>query len=101
MKVIWSRLAIADLVAIRAYIAEHNPAAANGVARRILHAVELLQQQPHLGLPTHRTDVRRLIVAGTVYSLPYRVEEGDIEILEVFDGRQRAPRTDLESNPGD
>ena len=101
MKVIWSRLAIADLVAIRAYLGEHNPEAANGVARRILHAVELLQQQPRLGLPTHRTDVRRLIVPGTVYSLPYRVEEGTIEILEVFDGRQRAPRTDLWSGPGD
>ncbi len=100
MKVIWARLALADLVAIRAYIAEHNAAAANGIARRILHAVELLQQQPHLGLPTHRTDVRRLIVAGTVYSLPYRVEDGVIEILEVFDGRQRAPRTDLGNEEG-
>lgn len=95
MKIIWSRLAVRDLIAIRAYIAQHNPDAANGVARRILHAVELLQQQPHLGLPTHRTDVRRLIVAGTAYSIPYRVEGGVIEILAVFDGRQRAPRTDL------
>ena len=99
MRIVWTELAVQDLLAIRLYIADRNPAAARSVASRILHAVELLPSQPHLGIPTHRTDVRRLVIAGTVYSIPYRVTGETIEILEVFDGRRRAPRTDLGADP--
>jgi toxin ParE1/3/4 len=97
MKVVWSPYAIDDLVAIRSYIAKHNPLAANDIARRILHAVSLLAEHPQLGIQTHRTDVRRLIVKNSPYIIPYRVMDGELEILEVFDGRQSAPRTDLET----
>ena len=99
MRIVWTELAVQDLLAIRSYFADRNPAAARSVASRILHAVELLPSQPHLGIPTHRTDVRRLVIAGTVYSIPYRVTGETIEILEVFDGRRRAPRTDLDADP--
>jgi toxin ParE1/3/4 len=99
MRIVWTELAVQDLLVIRRYIADRNPAAARSVASRILHAVELLPLQPHLGIPTHRTDVRRLVIAGTVYSIPYRVTGETIEILEVFDGRRRAPRTALGSDP--
>ena len=99
MRIVWTELAVQDLLVIRRYIADRNPAAARSVAARILHAVELLPLQPHLGIPTHRTDVRRLVVAGTVYSIPYRVNGETIEILEVFDGRRRAPRSDFGYDP--
>ena len=99
MRVVWTELAVQDLLAIRRYIADRNPSAARSVAARILHAVELLPSQPHLGNHTHRTDVRRLVIAGTVYSIPYRVTGETIEILEVFDGRRHAPRTDLDADP--
>lgn len=95
MKVVWSPFAIADLVAIRSYIAEHNPTAAEGVARCILHAISYLAEHPQLGVQTHRTDVRKLIVKNSPYIIPYRIVEGEIEILEIFDGRQKEPRTDL------
>lgn len=95
MIVIWSPLAIEDLVAIRVYISEHSPKAAEGVARRILHSISLLADHPQLGMPTHRTDVRKLIVKNSPYIIPYRIQSNDIEILEVFDGHQYAPRTDL------
>jgi toxin ParE1/3/4 len=96
MKIVWSPFAIEDLIAIRAYIAQHNPDAAASVAQRILHAVGFLADHPQMGAPTHRTDVRKLIVPQTPYVIPYRVRDGAIEILEVFDGRQLAPRTDLQ-----
>ena len=99
MKLVWTEFAVQDLVAIRRYIGDHNPSAASSVASRILQAAEMLRSQPHLGIPTHRTDVWRLVVSGTVYSIPYRVTGQKIEILEVFDGRRRAPRTDLGIDP--
>ena len=95
MKVIWSPYAIDDLIAIRSYIAEHNPKAADSVARRILHSISFLTEYPQIGVQTHRTDVRKLIVKQSPYIIPYRIQDGEIEILEVFDGRQCAPRTDL------
>jgi toxin ParE1/3/4 len=95
MKILWSRIAIEDLTAIRSYISEHSPKAAEGVARRILQAVSFLADHPQLGVPTHRTDVRKLIVKQSPYIIPYRIVDGEIEILEVFDGRQLAPRTDM------
>ncbi len=97
MKIVWSLFAVQDLVSIRAYIAEYHPKAAENVAHRILHSVSLLADHPLLGMPTHRTGVRKLIVKNSPYSIPYRIADGEIEILEVFDGRQNAPRTDLNS----
>ena len=95
MKLRWAALARDDLLAIRRYIADHHPGAAKATAARILHSTNLLCEQPELGLATHRSDVRRLIVAGSVYSIIYRMHGDDIEIIEIFDGRRQAPRTDL------
>ena len=95
MKIVWTLYAIQDLSAIRTYIAEHSPKAAEGVARRILHAARLLAEHPNLGVRTHRTDVRKLMVKQSPYILPYRIVDREIQILEVFDGRQQAPRTDI------
>ncbi|MBB3964776.1 type II toxin-antitoxin system RelE/ParE family toxin [Rhizobium metallidurans] len=95
MSVVWSSLARDDLIAIQRYIAQFNPAAARAVSARLINAAKLLGERPHLGLRTHREEARRLIVSNSVYSLIYLIRDGDIEIVEVFDGRRRAPRTDL------
>jgi toxin ParE1/3/4 len=97
MKINWSPFAINDLAAIREYIAEFNPRAANAVADHILNAVNFLGGHPHMGVQTHRTDVRKLIVSQSPYIIPYRIIDGEIEILEVFDSRQKAPRTEISS----
>ncbi len=49
MRILWSRRAIANLTALRHYIAEDRPDGAAAVARRILEAVELLAKQPQIG----------------------------------------------------
>ena len=95
MNVVWAEAAVADLVAIRLFIADHNPQAANAVAARILRAASLLKDRPHLGLGTHVENVRRLIVNQSPYSIIYRISGNDLQILEVFDGRRFAPRTDV------
>ncbi|CDZ35153.1 Hypothetical protein NGAL_HAMBI1145_27230 [Neorhizobium galegae bv. officinalis] len=95
MRLIWAEAAIADLVHLRAYIAEHNPQAASEMAARLLEIAELLIAHPEAGLQTAKPGVRRLIVPQSAYSLIYRMLDEDIEIIEVFDGRRRKPRTDL------
>jgi toxin ParE1/3/4 len=91
MKVVWSRRAIGNLVALRDYIAEDSPRNAARVADRILDAVELLTRQPYIGRPGRITGTRELVVAGSSYVIPYRVREGRLELLAVFHGRQRWP----------
>lgn len=52
MTPIWSPEAIADLVALRVYIEQDDPAAAQHVALHIIHNVEaLLPNSPEMGRP--------------------------------------------------
>ncbi|PZM10319.1 type II toxin-antitoxin system RelE/ParE family toxin [Rhizobium tubonense] len=95
MRIVWAPFARDDLISIRSYISQHNPKAARLTAVRILHTVNLLSERPELGMSTHRDDVRRLLVSNSVYSIIYRLRESDIEIIEIFDGRQAAPRSNL------
>ena len=96
MRIIWAPFARRDLVAIRQYISRRNAKAAKAVASHILSAATLLREQPKLGVKTHRDDVRRLVVANSVYSIFYRIRENDIEIIEIFDGRRKAPDTSFD-----
>lgn len=95
MRLVWAEGAIGDLVQIRAYIAKHNPQAATEIALRLLEIAELLPVHPQMGIQTTKEEVRRLVVPQSVYSLIYRIVDEDIEIIEVFDGRRRKPRTDI------
>lgn len=89
MKIVWSRRALAHLSALRDYIAEDNPQAAEAIAERILEFVQMLAQQPRLGRHGRIEGTREFVVPGTPYLVPYRVSNGSLQILAVFHGRQR------------
>lgn len=91
MTIVWSAQAIADLRMIRGYIAEVNPGAAAGVARRILEAVETLREFPGIGRPGRMPNTRELVVTGTPYIVPYRVAHGRVEIIAVIHGARTWP----------
>lgn len=91
MRVVWSRRAIGNLVALRDYIAADSPRSAAIVANRIVDAAELLNTQPHIGRPGRISGTRELVVAATPYVIPYRVRRGALELLAVFHGRQKWP----------
>ena len=82
-------LAIGDLEALRAYIREDNPRAAQDVSRKIRRAVEMLRDQPGLGRPGRVTGTRELMVPGTPYIIPYHVRGEVIELLRVYHGARR------------
>jgi toxin ParE1/3/4 len=94
MTPVWSLEAIADLVALRAYIARDDPAAAQRVAFHIIRNVEtLLSGRPEMGRPGRVPGTRELVIPRTPYVVPYRLVDGALQILRVFHSSRRWPQT--------
>jgi toxin ParE1/3/4 len=91
MKIVWSRRAIRNLVALREYIEKDSEQSAALVASRILKAVDLLQAHPEMGRPGRVLGTRELVVPDTPYVMPYRVRRERLELIAVFHGRQKFP----------
>jgi toxin ParE1/3/4 len=92
MRIVWSRRAAAHLTAIRDYIDEDNPEAAERVARRIRDVVGKLAHEPLIGRPGRVRGTRELVIPGTPYIAPYRIRSGVVEMIAVFHGRQKWPK---------
>lgn len=91
MKLSWAKRASTNLGKIYNYIHERNPDAADRVISDIVKSAQLLPQFPLMGMVSDDPDVRLLQVPGRPYLLPYQVIDGEIEILTVFDERQKRP----------
>ncbi len=91
MRLEWVGTSFADLAGIYAYIAHHNPAAAERVASEIDKSTRMLLLYPQLGRLGLSGNVRLLQVPRLPYLIPYRVDGETIEILAVFDERQQRP----------
>jgi toxin ParE1/3/4 len=75
MTLLWSPESIHDLLALRAHINEHDPAAEN----------------PKLGAPGRVPGTRELVIPKTPYIVPYRVRHSTIEIVRVYHASRRWP----------
>jgi toxin ParE1/3/4 len=94
MNILWSSEAIGDLVSLRAYIAEDDPAAARGVVLHIIHNIEqLLPNHPQMGRPGRVPGTRELIIPKTPFVVPYRLQRNIIQILRVYHGARRWPES--------
>jgi toxin ParE1/3/4 len=94
MTPIWSPEAIADLVALRAYTEQDDPAAAQRVALHIIHSVEtLLPNSPAMGRPGRVSGTRELVIPRTPFIVPYRLVGNAIHILRIFHGARQWPET--------
>ena len=91
MNIEWTKPAVADLVALRAYIAEHHPRAAEDIALKILDGVERLATFPASGRPGLKPYTRVLVVPATPYIVVYRVQDECVEILRVIHGARQWP----------
>ena len=92
MNIVWSPESIEDLVALRAYIAEDNPTAARRVVLHIVQNLEqLLPDNPSIGRAGRVPGTRELVIPGTPYIVPYRVQRTTIQILRVYHGARRWP----------
>lgn len=84
MKLKFSEEADHDLDAIKFYIAQDNPAAAERTVARIMQSILYLQDFPRLGRPGIVPDTRELGILGLPYKAVYRIEGDTIVIVTIF-----------------
>ena len=89
MRVRWLRAALRKLDEEAAHIAAEDPAAAQRIVERILLAVSALPEHPQIGRPGRLPGTRELVVSRTPYLIPYRVKDGEIQLLRVFHTARR------------
>ncbi len=85
----WTEKARQDLFDIGDYIARDNPAAASRFTRALMDRCAVLAENPRIGrvVPeVAREDIRELIHGN--YRIVYRLLEGEVHILTVFEGHK-------------
>jgi addiction module RelE/StbE family toxin len=86
-EVVWTRPAIASLDAIRAYIGQFSPLAAQRMAIRLVSAGMSLASHPERGRSIGRG--RRELATVPPYLILYRVRGEVVEILAIRHGARR------------
>ena len=86
----WSSLAIDDLIALRSFIAQQDPAGADRISHRIVEIVErLLPVNPQMGRPGRVPGTREFVIPGATFIVPYRLAGDTIQILRVYHSSRR------------
>ena len=86
MKLVYSREAIADLVRLRAFIAEHDPGAAARIAADLVARMDHLCRFPGMGrgvAEAPQPDTIRDFAFGR-YAVRYTVHEGALVVLRIW-----------------
>lgn len=91
LNVRWLEKAAEEFDSTVEYLAERNPDAAKKLAKAVLDAVDLLAKQPHLSREGRVLGTREFVVKGYPYLIPFRVINGELQILRVFHTRQNLP----------
>ncbi|HYE45362.1 MAG TPA: type II toxin-antitoxin system RelE/ParE family toxin [Caulobacter sp.] len=86
VQVVWSRRALAELAAIRAYIDQFSPLAAQRMAVRLKAAGDSLSSFPDRGRPV-APGIRELVVIYP-YIIRYRVKDDQVGIIRIRHGAQ-------------
>ena len=82
-----TRSAVRDLQRLRAFIAEHNPAAAARVSRRLVTSLEQLVAHPELRHPVEELPDARVRVRGD-YGVRYTVTAQAVLVLQIWHGKE-------------
>ena len=91
MQLEWHRLARADRGRIFDCIVTENPRAALGIDERFDAAVARLRDYPESGRPGRVEGTRELVVSGTPYVIPYRIDGNRVRLLRILHGAQQWP----------
>lgn len=83
MKLRWLTAALADLQAIKDYISEENPLAAERVIENIRSETGILIKQPRIGRDGRIAETRELVINQFPYIVAYRENGDEIHILAV------------------
>ncbi|HEC15449.1 MAG TPA: type II toxin-antitoxin system RelE/ParE family toxin [Sedimenticola sp.] len=97
MKIEYTDVAIDDMARLREFIAEHNPLAADKIARRLVAGIKQLSRQPRLGHPvSHAPDPDQLrdLVPGS-YIVRYTPLRQSVLILRIWHHREDWSNDDI------
>lgn len=89
MQIRWHEDAIRDLTALRQFITQDNPQAAQRIADKILERTTLLKAHPLLGKVGRLHGTREIVVTGTPYTLIYLPRADDLTVLRIFHQAQQ------------
>jgi toxin ParE1/3/4 len=91
LRIRWFRQALLDLDQIATYIAEDSSTTALDVVVKIIKAVSLLGAQQGIGRAGRVPGTKELIVPGLSYIVPYRVKDGEVQVLRVYHTSRKWP----------
>ena len=90
MNLSYSPEAVDDLVRLREFIEEKNPAAARRIAKDLLLGLEKLKIFPEIGLKVERAPdphrMRDLFIGS--YIVRYLIGDGEVVVLRVWHGKE-------------
>ena len=87
MKIDWTEVALADLLAINDYVGQDSPYYARQMVDEVFHAVGRLGEHPELGRRVRegeRSNIRELLFQG--FRIIYQVTTEGIEVLTLVHG---------------
>ncbi len=87
MRLIFSKAALDDLVRLRAFIADHNPVAAQKVSKRIRNAINSLIDAPMIGRVEDIPGEIRELIFGR-YVVRYEVRGKVLYVLRIWHGKE-------------
>lgn len=86
MKLVYAREAVADLIRLRRFIAEHDPGAAARVGKTLVTRIEQLRRFPQMGIAVEQAlppaEIRDMVFGN--YVVRYSVHEGAVAILRIW-----------------
>ena len=92
MRILWTEAAATDLESLEEYIRQDNPEAAIRQVLRIVDTVERsLLKMPGMGRIGRIPGTRELVISGTPYIVPYRVQHNSVQILRVLHAARKWP----------
>lgn len=91
-RIVWTPQAIADIEAIRAYVARYAPQYAALLVERIVGAIDRLETSPRSGrvVPEIGEETLREVITGS-YRVVYRLTAERVEIITVLHGARPLP----------
>ena len=92
MKIEWSPKADADLTELFEYIATDDIEAAFRVSEDIFNQTDMLADFPQMGRLGRVRGTRELVIAGTPYTVGYRITNDVVTILRILHGARRWPK---------
>ena len=89
MRVVYLDSALPDVVWWRRYYGSVFPEGRRNAGARLRKAVASLEANAYLGHPTDEADVLEFVIARTPFSLLYRIKDDTLEVLPLWDNRQK------------